>query len=112
MPFVPLLALGSLVFTLINWLKALTNRDWPGATTQAIAWVAGIVAVVLVAHTDYAAGVVFGDRALDQLNGASLVFIGLSAASLLGVVNEVKKAVDNHDTAAQPPLFGPDTEGQ
>lgn len=108
MPFAPLIALGSLVFTFINCLRDAANRNWSGVTTQLIAWLAGIVAVVLVAQTDYAAAVTFGDRTLDRMNGASLLFIGLSAASLFGVVSEVKRALDHGDSAAKLPLFGKD----
>lgn len=105
MPFSPLIAMGALVFQTINFLKALTNKNWSGAVTQAVAWVAGVVVVTLVARTDYASGVVFGDRPLDQLNGASRIMLGLMASSLLGVVNEVKKAIDTTDSARQPALF-------
>jgi len=108
MPFAPLIALGSLVFCLINWLRDITNRNWSGVTTQLIAWVAGIVAVTLVAQTDYATAVSFGDRTLAQMNGPSLLFIGLSAASLMGVVSDVKRALDTSDSAAKLPLFGKD----
>lgn len=105
MPFSPILVLGSLVFTFINFLKSCTNKNWSAATTQGIAWLSGIIAVFLAAQTDWAGGIVFGDRSLAAMNNASLVLVGLMASSLLGVVNEVKKALDNTDSARQPELF-------
>lgn len=104
MPFVPLVAMGALVFTLVNFLKSLTSRNFSAAITQLIAWVAGVAVVALVAHTDYADGVDVGGRALSTLNGSSQFFIGLMAASIFGVVTQTIKAIDNKDTAAQPTL--------
>jgi len=107
MPFVPMVAMGSIVFCLINLLKNLTNKNWNPVVTQLIAWVAGVVVVMLFAQTDWAETLTFGDRSLASLNGSSLFVIGLMASSILGVVNEVKKALDDHDSAVQPPLIPP-----
>lgn len=105
MPFVPLAAMGALVFTLINFLKMVTNKQWSPALTQLISWVAGIIVVVGFAQTDWADTVTFGDRALSSLNGSSQLVLGLMAASLFGVVKEVTKAIDGSDSAAKPPLI-------
>lgn len=107
MPFTPLVALGTIVFCLINFLKAARVGDWSSVTTQLAAWVAGVVGVVLAAHTDFAHGIAFGDFTLNNVNGPSQVFLGLVASSALGVVTELKKAIDNTDSAAQPPLLPP-----
>ncbi len=104
-PFVPLVALGTLVFTFVNFLKFLSGRDWNAAITQAVAWVAGIVAIVLVAHTDFGNSITIAGHYLDNLNIASQVFLGLMATSLLSTANEFKKAFDHTDSAATPPLI-------
>lgn len=105
MPFVPLLAMASLVFTLITFLKSITNAKWSAALTQVIAWFSGVAIINLGAHTDYAEGIKFGATALSALNGWSLLLIGLVFSSMAGVLNDVKKAIDSTDSAAQPPLL-------
>lgn len=104
MPFVPLVAMGSLVFTLINFLRFVTNKDGSSAITQLCAWVAGILVVVLVAHTDFASGVAIGDKTLDMIDGFGQVFVGLMASSLFGVVKVAIQAFDGNDSARVPPL--------
>jgi len=107
MPFTPLVAMGALVFTIINFLKNLTNRQWSAVLTQLAAWAAGVVVVMLFAQTDWADTITFGGVALSSLNGASQFVIGLMAASIFGVVREVVKAIDSTDSAAKPPLIPP-----
>lgn len=107
MPFVPLAAMGALVFTLINFLKNVTNRLWSPVITQLISWAAGILVVMLFANTTWADTVTFGDSTLGSLNGTSQLVIGLMAASLFGVVKEVTKAIDQSDSASKPPLIPP-----
>jgi hypothetical protein len=107
MPFVPLAAMGALVFTIINFLKMLTNKQWSPVLTQIISWGAGVVVVMLFANTDWADTVSFGGVPLSQLNGWSQFVIGLMAASIFGVVKEITKAIDSSDSAAKPPLLPP-----
>lgn len=107
MPFVPLAAMGALVFTLVNLLKNLRAGKWSPVVTQLIAWLAGVVVVVLFAQTDWAATIAFGGQALSDLNGSSQFVIGLMASSIFGVATEVIKAVDNTDSAAKSPLIPP-----
>lgn len=112
MPFVPLAAMGAIVYTLINLLKNARAGLWSPVTTQLIAWFAGVMVVVLFAQTDWADTITFGDSALSSLNGSSQFVIGLMAASLFGVVAEVIKAVDGNDSAAKPPLIPNDRQGE
>lgn len=105
MEFVPLLALAALVATLINFLKFVRNGDTNGALTQLSVWVAGVVAVVLVANTDWSDTLIFGEIALSDMNFASLVFLGLSVGSVGSVGHEVIKSLDNSDSASKPSLF-------
>ena len=109
MAFTPLFALGTLVFTFVNFLKYARNKDINGVVTQGVAWVAGIAGVAIAAHTQFAGSINFGSLPLNKMNFVTQIFIGLIATSILSTVNEVKKAVDNTDSAAQPPLVGPPT---
>lgn len=105
MSLVPLTALGTLIFAFVNFLKYLTARNWNGAITQGIAWVAGIVGIVLFAHTAFAAAVTFGGVPLQSMGIASQIFIGLMATSILSTLNEGYKALDTTQTAEKPKLF-------
>lgn len=105
MPVLPLAAMGTIVFCLMNFLKSLTSKNFKAAVTQVIAWISGVITVALAAHTDYASGVSFGDLSLEKLNGPSQIFLGLIASSILGTVHEIKKAIDTSDSAKQPPLI-------
>jgi hypothetical protein len=107
MSFTPLLAVGTLVFTFVNFLTYLRSRNWNGVLTQAIAWAAGIAAILIAAHTQFAPQLKFGGRPLSRMDWETQVFLGLIATSLLSTLNEFKKAIDNNDSAAKVPLIGP-----
>lgn len=106
MEFVPVLALGALVFVLVVFLKNLTAGRWGSAITQLVAWGAGIGAVFVLAETSFAGGIGIGDQNLADVSAWSKVFVGLLVASLLSAFNELKKAIDRSDSAAVPDWFG------
>lgn len=113
MPLVPLVALGTIVFSFVNFLKFVSGKQWNAALTQVIAWCAGIAGIFLMAETQFASGISVGDTRLDVLDGASKLVLGLVATSLLSTVNEIKKAIDNTDSAATPPLLpGADSKAE
>jgi len=99
MEFVPLVAMGALVFTLVNFLRYLTNGDFKSAITQLVSWAAGVFVVLLVAQTDFADGIAVGGQALSVLNFYSLLFVGLQASSIFGFGQKVVQAIDNTQTA-------------
>lgn len=107
MSFVPLVAMGSLVFTFINLLKNVANKLWSPVVTQLISWLAGVVVVWLFAKTNWADTISFGGTPLSTLNAMSQFVIGLMAASLFGVVKDITKAIDQNDSAKTPPLLPP-----
>ncbi len=111
MSFVPLVALGTLVFTFVNFLRFLVARNWSSVLTQLIAWAAGVVGVFLMRATDFASGIKIGDVTLDKLSFWSTLLLGLIATSLLSTVNEVKKALDSNDSAKVPVLL-PNNQGR
>lgn len=105
--FLASVAMASLVFKLIDWLKNITNKNWSSVLTQAITWVAGVVVVLLYAQTAWANSFGFGDVLLADMNFWSLVAVGLGAGSFASVSYDFKKARDNTDTAIQPKLIPP-----
>jgi|AntRauTorckE6833_2_1112554.scaffolds.fasta_scaffold91650_2 hypothetical protein len=111
MPIAITLLLGAFITKLIDFFKFVTNGDFNGVITQLVVWVSGVVGVTLVAQTDFAVGVEVGDLNLTQLNGWSLLFVGLMASSIFSVVNDVRNAIDNTGSAVTPPLLGTNTSG-
>lgn len=105
MPFSVIGALATIIFCFINFLKALTNKNFSAAITQAIAWFSGIFGIVMVSLTQFASDIKFNKLPLSEANFASQVFLGLVASSIPGVVVELKKAFDSNDSAIQPPLI-------
>ena len=105
MPLTPVVLLGTLVFTFVNLLRFLLARNWSAVITQVIAWLAGVVGVFVFRATQFAGGIKVGDTPLDKLNFWSTFLLGLLATSLLSTVNEIKKAIDNKDTARIPALL-------
>lgn len=105
MEFIPLVQMAVLVFALINFLKFIREGNTNGWFTQLVVWVAGVLVVMLVAQTDFAEGIVIGDMSLASMNTWSLIFVGLTIASLATFGTEVKKALDGSDSAAMPQLL-------
>jgi hypothetical protein len=102
----PSALLVALVFTVINWFRYLSGRDWNGVITQLCVWGGGVVAVFLFANTDFADASIPGTAiSFAAANGWSLLFIGLTIGSSASVVTEVVKAVDNTRSSAKPKLL-------
>jgi ABC-type transport system involved in cytochrome c biogenesis permease subunit len=104
MEFLPVVAMAALTLKLIDFLRYCRGGDMNGILTQAAAWIAGVVVVLLVAQTDWADGIAVGDMNLSTLGFWSLVFYGLSAGSGASFVKDTLKAVDNSNSAAIPVL--------
>jgi hypothetical protein len=107
MSLAPLTAVGTLVFTFVNFLTYVSAgirggahwKSWNGAITQVIAWAAGIAGIMIAAQTQFASMITFGTEKLSAADWQTQVFLGLIATSLLSTVNEVKKAIDSSDSA-------------
>lgn len=104
MEFIPVVALALLVYTTINFLRAVLGADWNTAITIVTVWIAGVVALLLVAQTDFASGIAVGDQSLATLNLASLVFVGLTISSVASFGNDILGAVDTNRSTALPHL--------
>lgn len=103
--FIPAVAMAALIFKVMDFLKNLTNKNWNSVVTQLITWVSGVVVVVLYAQTSWADQFGFADEVLSKMNFASLIAVGLGAASFSSVAYDFKKARDNTDSAMQPRLL-------
>jgi ABC-type sulfate transport system permease component len=105
--FLPMATLIGLIISVVNFLLYLKGKNMDGALKIVVVWVAGIAAVLLAARTDYAKSFEFGGVTLDVANTWTQIWIGLTIGGSATVVNEFKKAFDNHDTAEKPALVGP-----
>lgn len=108
--FAPLVAAVSLIWSLVRFGKQLLARQMREAVTQLITWGAGIGVVALLAWSDFAAGIEVAGQSLAGLNAASLVLLGVTAASTASTAYEFKKSFDNGDSAQEPkPTFATTT---
>jgi hypothetical protein len=103
-----LLAVLILKFTdfLKNVKAGAEGKGWNGAVTQVIVWAAALGGVFLMSASDFGVTKIpILDIALNDADGATKLLLGLMGGSLASVVYDAKKAVDNTDSAAQPPLI-------
>ncbi len=96
--------IGALVAKFTDFLKFVRAGDVNASLTQLSAWAAGVAAVFLGSATDFAGTAQFNRIALNDLNSASKVLLGLLATSLFSVVYDLKKAIDPTDSAKTPQL--------
>lgn len=107
MEFVPMLVVLATVKKIVDFVRYLRARDGNAVATQLVAWLAGFALVALVAHTPWAAGLVFGAVALSKLGIAAQILVGVAVGSSGSIATDVIKAADNSQSAAVPPLLGP-----
>jgi Na+/proline symporter len=98
--------LGLLVWKLLDFVKYLRAGDRNGIITQLSAFVIGVVAVLVVAQSDFAEQVQVGAFRLSTLGLASQIVVGLVVSSLAGVGVDVVKSIDGTQSAAKPTLVG------
>lgn len=106
MEFVPIPAALALIWKIVDFIKYLTNYSEykSSVVAQLSVWFAGVVVSFLLASSDFAAGINIGVLPLEQLNGFSLLFFGLSLGSVGSVLYDFKKARDNTDSAQTPEI--------
>src|SRR5216683_6615461 len=100
-----LVALGSIVYTIVNFVRYARDTDWSSVWSQVIAWLAGVIATICVAHTALANAFSFGTQNLAQIGLGSQILVGLAAASTISIVYQFKKAVDTGKNALVPSLL-------
>ncbi len=107
MDFVPIVVMLATVAKVVDFVRYLRVGDRNAIAVQVLAWAAGFGLVALAAHTPWAAGLDFGGFTLDRLNIASQLLAGIAVGSSASAFVDAKKAVDNSQSAAVPPLLGP-----
>ena len=105
MEFVPAVAMLLLITKVVDFLRYARSRDANGVTTQLIAWIGGVGAVMLVAQTTWADGIAVGDLPLSALDIWSQIFAGLTIGSGASFAKDVTKSVDNNNSSAIPTLL-------
>jgi hypothetical protein len=99
-----LIALGTVAYTVVNFIRYALATDWSSVFSQILAWAAGVGMTFAVAHTDLASAFTFGSKDLGQISGVSQFLVGLAAASSISIVYQFTKAVDTTRSAAVPAL--------
>ncbi len=97
-------ALGTFVFTLTNFIRFALATNWSSVLSQVLAWLAGIVATFIAAHSALGGAISIGTILLKSLPLGSQVIVGLTAASSIGIVYQFKQAIDRTDSAVVPSL--------
>ncbi len=92
---------------IVDFVRYAKARDVNGAVTQLVAWLAGFGVVALLAHTPWAAGLVFGEVPLTALGIPGQILVGIALGSAGSIATDAIKAADNTQSAAVPPLIGP-----
>jgi hypothetical protein len=95
----------ALIVKVIDFLRYARAGDLNGVGTQVCTWVSGVVVLLLVSQTEWAARMDIGGFPLSRLGFWSQVFYGLSAASVASVAKDTLKAVDNTNSAQIPTLL-------
>jgi hypothetical protein len=89
--------------------KATFIRARSSVVTQAIVWAAGVLAVYVADWAGLSNEFTIGSLHLAALGVGAKIVLGLMASSTLSVINQIKKALDNTDSARTSPLFGDPT---
>lgn len=102
----PMILIGAFIFTLVNFLRSASAKDWDSVKSAVIAWVVGIAAVFTFAQSDFADQIKVMGLSLAQANVFTKVIFGLMATSLFGVVHTAIQAIDGTQSAALPKWGG------
>jgi len=101
----------ALVTAAVNFVKNIRAGDLNGWLTQLVVWAAGIGTAALLAASDVANTFDLGNGlTLDNVNGATLILVGLGIGSTAMLANDFKKAIDSSDSAVKPDLVPPSHE--
>lgn len=95
--------LGAMIGKVLTVVKAF-GKDWNMVLTQLVVWAAGFAIALIASHTSWAGDIVIQNIALDRLNTADLLFLGVALSSGMSVVYDYNKARDNNQSSAEPTL--------
>lgn len=105
MELVLIASMVALAMKAVDLVKNLRARAWDAALTQLVVWASGVAVVFLGSATVWAHSLDVQGVALDDLNAASKVFLGLCLLSAGAVANDWRKAIDGTDSARTPTLL-------
>ena len=96
----------ALLWSFVDWVKSVLNRDLNGVLTQLVVWGAGVAVVFIASATLWAKQATINGVALDHLGSGSKIVAGILLGSLASAAYMVKRALDNSDSAKTLPLLG------
>lgn len=105
-----LVGMLALVKSAVDFLRRLANlpADKAAVLHQALAYVGGTAVVFLYGASQFGDFAVPGTKLLlSDMNGWTKLIVGLSVASLAGLVTDFIKARDASDSAKVPPIVKP-----
>lgn len=96
--------LGNKIIELIKYLRA---KDMNAALTLVSIHITGVIVMLFAAAAKVSETLVIPgtSEAIGNLDTASVIFMGLTFASLTSKLYDFQKAVDGSDSAAQPQLL-------
>lgn len=101
-------AIIALVSVVVNWLinglKDITNYNWNGVITRAVAYAVSLGSVVLYAHQSIP---ILNFINLHTLNGGAQAALALGMAASGGTISDVLRTFNRSDGTVQPTLLPP-----
>jgi hypothetical protein len=99
--------IGALVYAGINFIKYVKAKDRSASLTQIAVWALGVGVLFLAAWAKVTNTFMFNGITLEKMDTGSKIVLGLMAASLFATIPyDLKRAIDNNDSATTPPLLG------
>jgi hypothetical protein len=105
MQFAPLVVLPLLLLKLLDFVRYAKAGDVNGIVTQALAWVGGVLLMLLLARTGFADQMPMGGYLLSKSGFWDQVYLGLAVGSTGSAIKDYFKARDNSNSAAIPTLL-------
>lgn len=107
--FATLAALAALAYKVTSLLKYATSGQVRSAVTTVVPWAAGFLVLLVGAQADATAAIMLPGlrEPLGQLDVWSLMLAGTTIGAVGSAGYDLKSAVDNTDTAVEPPLASP-----
>lgn len=104
-----LAALAALAWKITSLVKYLSAGQVRQAVTTVVPWVAAFVALLIGAQADATAAVVLPSVhvSLGDMDVASMLLLAATTGALGSTFYDVKTALDNTDSAAEPQLLPP-----
>lgn len=96
---------------IVDFPAYIKGKDYDAVTKVSLAWLAGIAVAFLLQATDFAKDFQLAGVVLSDTNPATVIFFGLSIASVASVGTDWLAARDNTRTSAVPPLVDNPPDG-